>query len=113
MKDFIDLERAADEQLDKCIAEKRAVQEKITELTDQYVKENFPYKVGDRLRYAFVNSDSDFVVREIQITDLYYQAVPERVIIYYDWNGMTRSIDDVDMDGKLHAIFDTESLEKI
>lgn len=63
-------------------AEKRA-------LYKEYVDEHFPYKVGDRLKYTFINRDGDTVSRNITITDINtYLCSLDNIIIEYEYGGM-------------------------
>lgn len=82
-------EEALNQQLQKL---SYAVHEKHVEkraLYKEYVDEHFPYKVGDKLKYTFINRDGDTISRNITITHIdTYHCRLDNIIIEYEYGDM-------------------------
>lgn len=58
-------------------------------LYKEYVDEHFPYKVGDKLKYTFMNRDGDTISRNITITEIdTYLCSLDNIIIEYEYGDM-------------------------
>ena len=82
--------------------EKHEVHMKLRQYYKQYVDEHFPYKIGDKLKYTFTNSDDDIVTREIEVIDIScYRCNLSEITLYYKWNNMEFRIVYIYIDGTI------------
>lgn len=96
--------------------EQHKIHQELREYYAKYVNEHFPYKIGDVLKYSFVNSSGDLVSRYITITEISaYRCLLSEIEIFYTYKGLGKTgsgrVSYVNIDGKPRDI--NETLEKI
>lgn len=113
-KDLELRESEIEDEMSQLSKEKHEIHIKMREYYQQYIDEHFPYKVGDKLKYCFVNRDGDEVTREIEITEISgYKCYLSQIILFYKWNNSTGRIDYINIDGELPNSSNGEKLIKL
>lgn len=115
-KSLIESENSIDKIYSELGDARHLIHEERRRLYGRYIDEHFPFKVGDHLRYTFINSDGDTIVRDIEISKIDpYRCNLSSIIIEYEWqNRIILRIDYVNIDGTIHELpNENRKIEKI
>lgn len=109
---LMEVDKSISHQIHNLIERQSIIHAEIRKYYKEYIEEHLPYKVGDKLKYSFINEDGDNITRDIVLTEIDVSHCHlNEIILIYKYKGSEHRIKFVNIDGQ--CAYPEYKLEKI